>query len=100
MSDFQSALKTLIEDLVSRYNIAKVYITEKYKKRESYICGAGKEKFLVPQKIEIDNDYSLFLESNSKLSKEKTDKIVNSVKEIISQYKENDSGSDYYEKNS
>ena len=95
-----SSLENFIEEAATNFNIDKIYITESFEKRESYICGTGKEKFLIPKKYKINENFSLFLENSDKIKREDVNQIINSAKYIISNYCDKETGSDCFEKNS
>lgn len=68
--DLKSSLKVVAESVCAYYPDSKIWFTENFGKRHSYIVGAGKETYKPVQKLEYANNYTAFLQNLSGLNSE------------------------------
>ncbi len=82
----EPALEAVVKSLVSLYPQSKIWIAERYGKRESFIAGSGKESYHPAKKISITDCYNLFLQDFPEKSRQEIGLIVAIFKIVIISY--------------
>ncbi|MBR9648434.1 hypothetical protein KM792_02575 [Clostridium tyrobutyricum] len=78
--DIKEAFKILCENTVAYYEGTQVVFSQKFTKRIEYIIGAGKETFMPQEKVELNDKYTVFLQSFENVSDYEKDILISLFK--------------------
>lgn len=68
---------------VKNYKFEKVYFTRKFKNRNEYIAGFGKDSIIPARIFNIDSIYSLFIQTTSDIPSDVEEKLLTITKFIL-----------------
>ncbi|HHU69941.1 MAG TPA: hypothetical protein GXZ31_06545 [Thermoanaerobacterales bacterium] len=86
VASLREALEIVSESVIEYYPDKKIWFTKCFGKREEFIAGAGKDSFLPPEKIQLTDKYSVFLQNFSDLSYEEKETIISGCKLLINSF--------------